>query len=184
MIKIDGMTDNQIVRSIPDLIEPFITNRIRKEKHSFFVYRCSDYNSFSHLLQCHNFLFHLKEKELIEKFWSAIDLIYLKIDLPDFSPTKEYFDALRDMSEKEKIVKDFQLYEVKLSYSAKKPIMSVRTYKLIRKLMETGRKLEIIRVHIKGRLHISVERHDFLEKDFKIETHYGRKGYHVRYRKP
>jgi len=183
MIKIQGMSGYQVVRYIPDMIEPFMVKRIQKLHHSFFVYRCSDYNSLAHLLNAHKIAFKVKIelRDLIERYWSSIDLIFFKIaELPEYACTKEYFDCMRKIAEEPKTAYDFEIYEVKLTLGIKKPIISACTVCLFRELQSMGKPARIAAVKLSGEACFSFNYSGFDESSYKIETHYGRQGYHLR----
>nr|MBC8495960.1 hypothetical protein [archaeon] len=146
MIKVNNLQNQQVIRYIVDLIEPFICKVVQRKKHTFFVYRCSDYFDFNHLLKIH--LFKLENnyyKELINDYWSAIDLIYLKIKgIPPYSASKKYFDILTSFILKEKEVIDFELFEIKLTRQTKKSNLSIKTHKLMKLLEKNDKKLNFV----------------------------------------
>ena len=182
MIKINNLTGNMITRRIVDIIEPFIVKEIQRENHTFFVYRCSDYSSFQALIKVHQFymLNVLKYKPILNKYWSAIDIIYLKIkETPKFEKTKEYFQTLNNLQVKQKTISELEFFEVKLISKTKKPILSVKTYYLLQELAKIGSKLKFIHVEAKGFIHFITKELDFNKEDYTIKTHYGRKHYYL-----
>jgi hypothetical protein len=182
MIQINDCNDNQNIRNFADLFEPFIVKKIQKKHHTFFAYRCSDYQDIYHLAKCHNLdLSNISiNLNLFEKYWSAIDIVYFFIDnLPKYSKTKEYFDELRKIQLGNKIVNDFQLYEVKLVNYTKNPTISVKTFDLINELKKINKELIFIKIVVKGDFFINILEESFFNTNYNIKTHYGRKGYYL-----
>lgn len=181
MISINNYSNNQNARAMSDLIEPFIVKRIQKDNHTFFVYRCSEYSNLKNLFTIHKFnLNNFKYYNLFEKYWSAIDIIMIKIkNMPTFSPTKEYFNSLRNLTIKEKNIIEIIPYEVKLSSKNKKSNLSIKTYEFIEELKQIGRTIKIIKVFTKGKISFQIKESEFNKEDYIIKTHYGRKKYTV-----
>lgn len=97
-MQINNYSKSQNVRYISDFVEPFIVKQIRKENHSFFAYRASDYHSVEHIIYVHNLVINDQIKEFLEKYWSAIDIILFKIkNMLEYTANKEYFDKLRKL---------------------------------------------------------------------------------------
>ncbi|MBU1202040.1 MAG: hypothetical protein KJ583_03805 [Nanoarchaeota archaeon] len=182
MISIQNFPKNKIVRYIADLIEPFIVKQIQREHHTFFVYRCSDYNNLNHLLKCHKLNMNGLEtyKELVDKYWTAIDLIYFIVaKIPTYTGDKQYFDTLRELNLQEKIVIDISLYEVKLTIETRKPNLSVKTYELMNELKKLGKDMRFVHVKLRGDFAITFSNQKFDETKYCVRTHYGRKEYYL-----
>ena len=182
MIKINNLTNNTTNRRIADIIEPFIVKEIQRKNHTLFVYRCSDYSSFQELIKIHQFNISniLKYKYILEKYWSAIDILYIKIEeIPIYNRTKEYFQILNDLQIKQKMIFELEFFEVKLDSEIKKPILSVRTYELLQELKNINKNLNFIHVKAKGYIHLITEQVDFNKENYIIQTHYGRKHYYL-----
>lgn len=183
MINIDGFSKWQNQRYIADFIEPFIVKQLQKEHHTFHVYRCSDFNDIHHLISCHKFNIKglMNFLPILENYWSSIDIIQFKIkELPVYFPNKAYFNILRSLATKEKNVIDIEVYEVKLTKKCKTAILSVKSYECARKLEGIGKRLKYIPVNVFGDISIYYKTRILDPEEFKIETHFGRKGYYVK----
>ena len=177
MIKINNYTNQQNVRSIGEMIEPLIVKQIQKQNHTFLVYKCNDYSSFKELIKIHRFNCSKKPTyyQLIEKYWSAIDIIHIKIkNMPTFERNKKYFDKLRNLQLQEKEIEDIECFEVKLIGYSQKTVLSVKTYELIKALKKINKELRFIHVNYKGNIHFQIEKVEFKPENYKIRTHYGR----------
>lgn len=180
MIKFTSLNYFQNMRYIKDVIEPLAVSIIKRQNHTFFVHRCSDYIDIHHLAKCHSYELSNVNVELFEKYWTAMDVVQFVVEgTPPYSKTKEYFDKLRDMLLKTKVVEDFQLYEVKLANVSSKPTISYKTFCLQRELKEDNRTLKIFKVMTKGFLGVETEETDLNNIHYVIKTHYGRGGYYV-----
>jgi hypothetical protein len=181
-MKINNFNDNQVKRIYAEMIEPLVVRDIRRKKHSFFVYRCNDYQSLNHLSECHKFdLTNIRNLTYIfEKYWSAIDIIFLEIDLIPYEPTKNYFDKLRYLERNIKKVKDLHAYEVKCCFrKTDKVVLSVRTHKYMDELKKLGKNSKVYLVNIYGNPIINLYEMNIDEINYCVETHYGRKGFYV-----
>jgi hypothetical protein len=173
MFEINGLSKSQNVRRIADSIEPLVISLLQKENHTFFIYRCCEYKSFTHLCKVHRFRDPGKEiSHLIDALWSAIDIIHLHIALPRYTASKEYFDNLYDLQLKEKKIETFSFYEVKVSKNSSKSIFSVKTVEAILKLRKMGYSYSVVTV--KYDLCANLEINRCFPSDFEIRTHYGR----------
>lgn len=173
MLQIQGFNKLQMSRMMSECIEPLLVHILKKKYHTFFVYRCSDYQNLKHLCECHKFDYKsITKKNLLEEYWSSIDLIYFHVfDLPEYEVSKEYFDALNRLERREKKVMNYVLFEVKISSTLYKPILSVRT-KICMELF--GKLHKIIVIKYENRARISL---DFTHtiKDCDVRTHCGRR---------
>jgi len=183
MIQIQDYSGPKVVRAIADMIEPLILAQVRKDNHTFFAYRCSDYNDFNHLISCHQFdVVGIKKLvPLLELYWTSIDLILFKIiEMPDYDGKKGYFDELRALSLKKKTVVDVDFFEVKMHTGDLKPMLAVNTFACINSLKELGKEMKVVMVKLDGRFKINYSFNLFERKNFFIKTHYGRKGYSLK----
>ena len=91
MIKINNYKKNQVVRALSELFEPFVLSNLKKEHHTFFGYRCSDYPNLQTLAILNKFNINkYKHNKLFQEYWTAIDIIIIKInEMPEFIKTKE-----------------------------------------------------------------------------------------------
>ncbi|MCF7799040.1 hypothetical protein K9M74_03985 [Candidatus Woesearchaeota archaeon] len=178
MIYINHLSEDQVVRTIPNLVEPFIVRLLQKKFHTFFVYRCSDYVSFDHLVSSQKFdiSYIIDLVPLIDTYWSAIDIIYFSIpETKVYTGKREYFDILRKKSVEMKFVLDVEFFEVKLTTSDILPNLSVRTAKFCEELEQLGRFLHFAKLVLKGDFRLDFDLSKLRLRDFAIRTHYGRK---------
>ncbi|MFT4311801.1 MAG: hypothetical protein ACMXYF_01075 [Candidatus Woesearchaeota archaeon] len=178
MIQLSGTTSQQNIRLMGDLIEPFIVKKIQKEYHTHFVFRCADFRNYQSFLRINQFESTCIQafNNLLEKYWSCIDIIYVKVkNMPAFTPTKEYFDLIEQLREQKNEIIDFEIYEVKFtSNSQLKPILSSKSYDCILTFEKMCKKIRIITILSTGFCRLQIEEKSFSREDFFIKTHYGR----------
>jgi hypothetical protein len=182
MIKIKGFSKYQNFRALPDIIEPFVVSKLRKNNHTFFVYRCSDYVNFKHLLSAHQFDISNFEAlvPIVEKYWSAIDAIHFIISATQAPVVnKEYFDRLKVLSTQSKLVIDISFLEIKAITSRKKPDLSVNASKLCAELKVLGKSMRVVKVRLGGELSLVFKEKNLDPSEFRVRTHYGRENKHV-----
>lgn len=168
------------MRYIKDVIEPLAVSILKRQNHTFFVHRCSDYIDIHHLAKCHSYDLSRIDVEIFEKYWSAIDVvIFIVKGNPIYSKTKEYFDSLRNLLLKTKIVENYQLYEVKLTKISSNPVISYKTYCLQKDLKDKKRTLKIFKIMTRGFVGIESKETDLDDIRYSIKTHYGRDGYYI-----
>lgn len=181
MIRIQNHNPQQVVRYLADLFEPFIVKILQKKFHTFFVYRCSDYETLDILLKLHRLNMDDESlKTLLSKYWTAIDAIYFKIEgIPPYDATRAYFEKLRSLQISEKNVIGFEAFEIKLARD-KKPNISVKTHEFIKEIEKIGKKLNFVIIDMSGELSLNYRFEEYEDGMCTIRTHYGRKGYYLR----
>lgn len=179
MIQINNNTQNKTIRKLPDLIEPYIIEELKRVNHTFFIYRCSNYNSFQHLISNEKFDIKKLSSNLItdiEKYWTAIDAIYLEIaKIPEYHENKEYFNELKKLSTRKKTITNIHFYEIKIIKKLEIPNLSVKTYLFSRELKKHNKEIFFIKVFLKGFLHINYDIEHLTDNKFNVRTHYGNK---------
>lgn len=186
MIFIDDLDAKGSLRKSVDILEPFAIEKIKKDKHHFFVYRCSDYQNFDHLCVFKGFDLKSIDNNLINiinSYWSAIDVIKIVPEgMPKYYKSKKYFDDIREIEIKNKSIKFLGFYEIKFGYGISKSTLSVRTYEFMNEILKFGFKLNFMYIKIDGNIHFNRKYVDFSEDKFEVKTHYGRENRYV-YRK-
>lgn len=183
MIEITGLSKFQNIRILSDIIEPFIVAQLKRKNHTFFVYRCSDYRNYETFLKINQLQDTLIKnyKLLLEKYWTCIDVIHIKIaNMPEYTPTKEYFKKLEDLRTQTNEIIDFELYEIKATaYSQLKPLLSVKTKECIETFTRLQKNHHIITVYMQGKCNLAYNTKKYQKNDFIIKTHYGRIGRNI-----
>lgn len=178
MILIRGRNKSHNIRVISDFVEPYCVKMLQKKFHTYFVYRCSDYRNFKSLCNLHKFNLEKIDNNiitLIEKYWSAIDIIYLKIhSMPVYSPTVEFFEKFELLRLEPKFVLNINFYEVKVSSGEFEPILSVKSNQFIQELKSFEKHLNVIHISYSGNTFIEIKEMLAESLNYTIRTHYGR----------